>query len=300
MTWRCNGILSQENEHPDDYDLRVLDEQFAMLRPREHSAQVPADDREVIERIFKGESELLNTLVCTPTLEMGVDIGSLDAILMRNIPPLPANYWQRAGRAGRRHRMAVNLSYARSASHDRAYFNDPLRLLQGQISPPRLNLRNTLMVAKHVHAAVLTVLHQLARSENSLTAGDHQEIEQTLQTCFPGQVKSYLFLENGAVREMPLDVSPLTSLIQKHESLIYEHIHTAFARSWPAEDQLAVTEKALRSHIQQMGAQLNTAIQALWRRLQWAMDQIRRLNENRLQKGALDPDEDALFQRCDR
>lgn len=298
MTWRCSGTVQYEPESADDYDLRVLDEQFEMLRPREHSAQVPTNDREVIERLFKGNSELLNTLVCTPTLEMGVDIGSLDAVLMRNIPPLPANYWQRAGRAGRRHRMAVNLAYARPASHDRAYFNDPMRLLQGQITPPRLNLRNTLMVGKHVHAAVLTVLFQLARSTSSLS--DRQEITQVLESCFPSQVKHYLFDDSGILRSTPFDVSPFSRLIQKHDAAIFAHIHTAFAESWTPEDRIAVSEKALRSHIEQMGDRLTGVIQRLWRRLQWALEQMRRLNELRVQKGTLDPDEDALFQRCDR
>ena len=129
VAWRCNGTLVAEQESGEDYDLMVLDQNFAMLRPREHSAQIPPEDREILERAFKGEHELVNTLVCTPTLELGVDIGALDAVLMRNVPPLPANYWQRAGRAGRRHRMAVNVTYARPASHDRAYFADPLKLL---------------------------------------------------------------------------------------------------------------------------------------------------------------------------
>jgi hypothetical protein len=128
MAWRCTGTLQFEAESGDDYDLMVLDEQFATIRPREHSAQVPAKDREILELMFKGENELVNTLVCTPTLELGVNIGALDAVLMRNVPPLPANYWQRAGRAGRQHRMAVNLTYARQASHDRAYFNDPPKI----------------------------------------------------------------------------------------------------------------------------------------------------------------------------
>ncbi len=107
---------------------------------------VPHDERERLENLFKGESEAINAFVCTPTLELGVDIGQLDAVLMRNVPPLPANYWQRAGRAGRRHRMAVDLTYCRPVSHDRAYFADPLKMLAGRVDPPAFNLRNDLMV----------------------------------------------------------------------------------------------------------------------------------------------------------
>ncbi|MCB1048190.1 MAG: DEAD/DEAH box helicase, partial [Calditrichaeota bacterium] len=107
MAWQCGGNLKWEEEASDDFDLRLLDGQYEMLRVAEHSAQVPHDRREKIENQFKGDENRLNTLVCTPTLELGVDIGALDAVLMRNVPPSAANYWQRAGRAGRRHRMAV-------------------------------------------------------------------------------------------------------------------------------------------------------------------------------------------------
>jgi hypothetical protein len=300
MAWRCSGTIAFEPESQDNYDLQVLDEQFTMLRPREHSAQVPGDEREIIERQFKGESERLNTLVCTPTLEMGVDIGSLDSILMRNIPPLPANYWQRAGRAGRRHRMAVNISYARPASHDRAYFKDPLRLLDGQIDPPRLNLRNTLMVGKHVHATVLTVLHQLSRSQSPLPQTDQREIENVLKDCFPIQVSHYLFEETGFIRREPLEISSLTRLLQKHSHTLYEHIRTAFTDSWPEADTIAVRESSLKNHIATMGDDLALVIQRLWRRLQWARQQLSRLESVREQKAALDPEEEALFWRCDR
>lgn len=300
ITWRCNGTIAFEPESADDYDLRVLDEQFEMLRPEEHSAQVPHETRDRIERIFKGDGELINALVCTPTLEMGIDIGSLDSVLMRNVPPLPANYWQRAGRAGRRHRMAVNLTYARGASHDRSYFADPLRLLDGVIEPPKLNLRNTLMVGKHVRAAVLTMLHQMARAGHAMTQGDRDEIQSVLETCFPSQVKNYLFDESGYVRPEPLDVSSLTGLIQKHAITLYEHVDQAFAKAWPESDAMAVKEAELKQHITTMGDELAKVILTLWKRLQWAMGQLRRLSEERVLKGALDPEDDALFRRCDR
>jgi len=128
-SWRCEGELEFVKEDPDNYDLQVLDQRYTMLRPEEHTAMVPHDERERLENLFKGPSDAVNAFVCTPTLELGVDIGHLDAVLMRNVPPLPANYWQRAGRAGRRHRMAVDITYCRPVSHDRAYFADPIKLL---------------------------------------------------------------------------------------------------------------------------------------------------------------------------
>jgi ATP-dependent helicase YprA (DUF1998 family) len=100
-----------------------------------------------------------------------VDIGGLDTVLLRNVPPLPANYWQRVGRAGRRHRLAVNMTYARPASHDRCYFADPGKLLEGRVEPPRFNVKNEVMLSKHIHAAVITRLHQLTREDGWLTAG---------------------------------------------------------------------------------------------------------------------------------
>jgi hypothetical protein len=303
--WRCDGTLTFTPENPDDYDLRVLDEQFAMLRPEEHSAQVPHETRDRVERIFKGQSESINTLVCTPTLEMGVDIGALDSVLMRNVPPLPANYWQRAGRAGRRYRMAVNITYARGASHDRAYFQDPLRLLEGSIEPPKLNLRNLLMVGKHVRATVLTTLHQMVRTGQTptgqpLSPGDQEEIQTVLATCFPGQVKTYLFDDQGYVRPTPLNVDVLTTLLQKHATALYLQVSETFVTTWPSEDTIAVKERDLKQYIIQMGSKLAEVIQILWKRLQWARTQLQRLSDERIQKGSLDLEADALFRRCDR
>src|SRR5690606_20659302 len=205
-----------------------------MIRPEEHTAMVPTDERERLENLFKGDSEAVNTFVCTPTLELGVDIGALDAVLMRNVPPLPANYWQRSGRAGRRHRMAVNLTYSRPVSHDRAYFADPLKLLAGRVDPPAFNLRNELLVAKHVHAAVITRLYQYTRAESRPKA-ERDAIDATLRQCLPDRVSAYLF-DEGAIRSEPFDLGPLELLIRRHADDLTEYVRRAFAQGWPHED----------------------------------------------------------------
>ena len=138
MAWQCDGTLDHVAEDLDNYDLHLIDNEFTLLRPEEHTAMVPHQLRTNYENMFKGDSDKLNTLVCTQTLEMGVDIGSLDSVVLRNVPPLPSNYWQRAGRAGRRHRMSVVFTYCRNAGHDRSYFDEPMKMLAGRVDPQAL------------------------------------------------------------------------------------------------------------------------------------------------------------------
>lgn len=301
LAWRCNdGHTELVEESPDDFNLMVLDQKFLMLQPREHSGQVPAADREQLERDFKSEGNRVNTLVCTPTLELGVDIGVLDSVLMRNVPPLTSNYWQRVGRAGRRHRMAVNLTYARTVSHDRAYFKEPLKLLQGVVSPPRFNLRNGIMLEKHIHATILTTLQALARGRESLGASDREEIKTVLQTCFPRQIKDYLFSPDGSLRPQPLDVGALGTVVGKHQALLLQNIKQVFAQGWPAEDAVVVGDQQLDGYVAGTSDRLQEVIKRLWRRLLWAREQLNRLTEIRNQQGTLEPDQDALWGRCDR
>jgi hypothetical protein len=296
--WRCDGELEFVREDPDNYDLQLLDQGYSMVRPEEHTAMVPHEERERLENLFKGESEAVNCFVCTPTLEMGVDIGKLDAILMRNVPPLPANYWQRAGRAGRRHRMAVDLTYCRPVSHDRAYFSEPLKLLAGRVDPPAFNLRNDLMVAKHVHATVVTRLHQYSRDE-SRTDAEREAIEDTLRDCLPQRVSHYLF-EDGLVRDQMFDLRPLERLIEANIDDLVACVESAFRQGWPEADGEVTTSEALRNHVLDTVPGLTVVIGRLRRRLRWAMNQIKRLNALREQQGDLEPADDALFRRCDR
>ncbi len=80
------GTVEIITDPPDNYNLQLIDERYSMLRPEEHTAMVPQTERERYENFFKGSGDVVNTLVCTPTLELGVDIGALDSVLLRNVP----------------------------------------------------------------------------------------------------------------------------------------------------------------------------------------------------------------------
>jgi len=300
MAWQCDGELEFLAEDQDNYDLQLLDQGYSMLRPEEHTAMVPQDQRERIENWFKGSGDAVNTLVCTPTLELGVDIGALDSVLLRNVPPLPANYWQRAGRAGRRHRMAVNTCYCRPTSHDRAYYVDPLKMLEGKVDPPAFNLRNDIMVAKHVHAAVITRLFQLGREVSELPEEGRNLVQVTLRDMLPGRVSAYLFEPTGQLRTAPFDVSPLAAVIGHHRDNLLTHVLAAFQQGWPEADKDVTSVEALGEHVDGMATELDAVLRRLRKRLQWAHSEIRRLNQVRDQYGTLDSEDEAHYRRCDR
>lgn len=121
------------------------------MEAREHTAQVPAVQREEREREFG--SAQLPLLFCSPTMELGVDIKQLNVVGMRNVPPTPANYAQRSGRAGRSGQPALVFTYCTSGSpHDQYFFKRPERMVAGQVSPPRVDLANEDLLRAHVHS----------------------------------------------------------------------------------------------------------------------------------------------------
>ncbi|EHB48617.1 DEAD/DEAH box helicase domain protein [Mycolicibacterium rhodesiae JS60] len=121
------------------------------LEAREHTAQVEPAKRQRREDDFGAAR--LPVLYCSPTMELGVDIRSLNVVGMRNVPPTPANYAQRSGRAGRSGQPAIALTYcATGNAHDAYYFRRSQDMVAGSVAPPRLELGNQDLIRAHAHS----------------------------------------------------------------------------------------------------------------------------------------------------
>jgi superfamily II DNA/RNA helicase len=125
----------------------------------EHTGQINNDLKIEREQKFNDAKEL-SALYCSPTMELGIDISSLNIVHMRNIPPGPANYAQRSGRAGRSGQSALVFAYASKVSpHDKHYFADPVKMVSGIVQAPRIDLTNEELIRSHINANVLSFLN---------------------------------------------------------------------------------------------------------------------------------------------
>jgi hypothetical protein len=116
-----------------------------------HTGQIPADIREQREVQFRNGD--LSALFCSPTMELGIDIRDLNMVHLRNVPPTPANYAQRSGRAGRGGQAALVVAFcSEGSSHDQYFFRQPALMVAGAVAPPRLELGNQELVRAHIHS----------------------------------------------------------------------------------------------------------------------------------------------------
>lgn len=141
----CAGTYSQQPEIQDYFGDLYRSGDVVRIRSAEHTGLLTREEREWIENRFMARpperrSTDPNLLSCTPTLEMGVNIGDLSSVILCTVPPATANYVQRVGRAGRKEGAAVSLTIASAQAHDLYYYQVPEDMISGDIRPPGIFL----------------------------------------------------------------------------------------------------------------------------------------------------------------
>lgn len=214
MVWRLEQV-------PDDQDARfnrffrelylsvaelltLASHPLFDFEAHEHTAQVDAAKRKLLEARFRysrkdcddwakepaheAPLERLPVMFCSPTMELGVDISALNTVYLRNVPPTPANYAQRSGRAGRSGQSALVLTYCASQSpHDQWFFHHAREMVHGIVKAPTLDLANRDLIDSHIQAVWLSnVEHKLDTSIAPLLDLDQAEkpLKPELQAAF--------------------------------------------------------------------------------------------------------------------
>lgn len=269
-SFKCDGKLVPveigqllENNH---YYRIYQDLDIRELRVVEHTAQLNKETAYEYQKKFKQKE--IDVLSCSTTFEMGVDVGTLETVFMRNMPPSPANYAQRAGRAGRsKNSSAYAVTFCNKSSHDFSFFKHPEKMIKGKIDPPIFNIENEKIAIRHLYASALSYFWK-KHNEYFSKAEDMTEKKDNGPRGFealigylnskPNDLKQYLknFMPASLSEKFGIDnfdwISSLTGSEKDNEGVltkaVYEYeyetgvlnqaIRDAFATDWKNVDSL--------------------------------------------------------------
>lgn len=258
--FRCSGRLEKVTvkEFRDDpyYSQLYSNEKLIPMISKEHTGQLSKDAAGVTQTRF--EAGEVNVLSCTTTFEMGVDVGQLEAILLRNVPPETANYVQRAGRAGRRtSATAFSVTYARRNSHDLNYYENPTEIISGKIKSPYIELNNDKIASRHVNSIVMAWFFRRNEECRDYFAGDVSALvgadgRQTIIDALKAE----------------LDKKPV-DLIKSIERVLSSQLMERLGiKKWAFVDKLIGPDGALTNAVEEKKKELETLNENLQRRIE--------------------------------
>lgn len=213
---------------------RVCEHQLLGLWSVEHTAQLDVDKLEEQERAFKRGKR--NFMSSSTTMEMGVDLGGLTLVMLANVPPGPANYWQRAGRAGRRaDGSSMVLVLAQPRPHDQRVFSDPRAFLERTMVPPQVRLDTRALLLRHVNAYLLAEFYRavVVRKDhgNPMRAFGHvgefllHEVASHIEKSIDRDLVDLLAVDpHETLADVFLRWLDVVSLDEKREALVRERL----------------------------------------------------------------------------
>ncbi len=239
------GELRPQALDPGNYYARI----YSRIEPKklvvkEHSAQIPDEERVIRETEFKEKKT--NVLVCTPTLELGVDIGPLLSVVLRQSPPTPANYIQRVGRAGRRLRIGFVSTFCSGGSHDRHVFEEPEWMVAGRFQPPRIRLDNPKVVSRHLNSYIL----------------------ESLEAELPSFMKEFLDNETAPTTWKPAVIQELFAEVAARRAEVCGNLEAVFAEDQKNGRAARYDQTFCQNLVNQFNRRLEDILNAWWKRVE--------------------------------
>ncbi len=170
----------------------------ANLEAREHTGQIDKEIRMNREGDFRQGD--IAALFCSPTMELGIDIAELNVVHLRNVPPSPANYAQRSGRAGRSGQTALIINYCSLGSpHDRHYFNNSIDMVAGVVSAPKIDLANKDLLHAHINAYIFMEMgiEQIRESANDILQVTNDQGEYPIEVDIAANISNLISINKN-------------------------------------------------------------------------------------------------------
>lgn len=233
MYMRCTGRYTPKplditgNYYQQVYNRDLVPRIYA----KEHTGLLPREDREQLERDFKQREQFnsTNVMVATSTLEMGIDIGSLNVAFNNAVPPRVANFLQRVGRAGRKSGSALIVNFVTNQDHDLYYYEAPTSMMAGEVSTPGCFLAAKEILRRHFFAFCL----------------DSWTREDPMQHSIPSQIRVLKLLTSDPLQAQ-FFMTRLLTYIQKHEQGLFQQFSSGYT-----SDDIESALEALRQELQE-------------------------------------------------